>query len=233
MRDLNDAVAAAMKQLIADGSIKTIAEKQVAETVKSIVKDALGLYSPFGKQLTEQIRAAMEINCAELGLSGYNQVVLAIVKRQLDGVIADVGQKRMTEDLQKLLSETAPKEMKLSALIVEFKKWAIKQRNDESCTIIVDALHSDSSIESLRGYRNIHLDPKPRTGKYSCQFQIDVKPDGSIYGCRIGGHDPKQAIFMGALYGFEKSLFRLYAAGTKLLIDQEDFDTRTEIEDED
>ncbi len=51
--------------------------------------------------------------------------------------------------------------------------------------------------------------------------------DGRVYSVRINEIAPKNALFIGPIYGFERKLFQLYAAGTKLVIDcdVDDIDT--------
>lgn len=42
----------------------------------------------------------------------------------------------------------------------------------------------------------------------------------------------KTTLFLGSLHGFPRSIFRMYAAGTKLQIDEVEFSSRVDSDDE-
>ena len=45
---------------------------------------------------------------------------------------------------------------------------------------------------------------------------------GKVVGVRVGGKELQHTAFAGGLFGFDRDLFMLFAAGSRLVIDQED-----------
>src|SRR4051794_2951881 len=103
MRDFEAAVADATHELVKSGKLKEIVAAQVTKTVASIVQDAVSTYSNFGKQLSEAVKASLAIDPSRLGLQGYNQTVLAIVRNALDARVEEVARKKLQADLDKML----------------------------------------------------------------------------------------------------------------------------------
>lgn len=132
-------------------------------------------------------------------------------------------QNEATRQLEQNISELlapAPAEITLEQLIDDF----IKSRLDKSYsdirgdnfTLIIE--HSEGSTV---GYKNIYIDPDDRTSKYSCAVQIAVTPSGEVYGLKIGGKDLKDQLFVGPLYDFERKLFQLFTAKSKLIVPED------------
>ncbi len=182
-----------------------------------------------GKALQAYVKESLQVDFRELDLLGYNAVVLAVVRQKLDNAIHQVGIEKLKKDMDELLGETAPAEIKLSELLVEFKAWARRQqkyaiKRSDVCTIHIG--------EREYGSRWIYLDPA-KVEKYQCKFRMLVREDGEVSQWTLDGMDPKNALFLGPLYGFEKRMFQMYAAGTRLIIDTHDGDgTLPEDEDE-
>jgi hypothetical protein len=225
MRDIEAAVANATHELVKSGRLTEIIKTQVESTVERILKDALGEWSPSGKQLKEAVESALSIDPERLGLPGYNQTVLTIVRNALDARVEEVAGKKLKADLDQMLGTAAPKEIKLSALVKEFKKFARDRGGHEEGEKAVTVI-----LERDRGYssRWLYLDVDPCKEKYRCAFQMLLSNDGDVHVCKIDGHDPKKSIFLGVLTGFDRLIFQMYAAGTKVVIDQEEFDDELE-----
>ena len=236
MFDLEQHVTDAVRELVTSGKLKVMVEAHVAKMLDSILGDALRSYGDIGKQIEAAVKQALAIDPAQLGLTGYNLTVLAIVKQKLDAAIEKVGVEKLSKDMDELLGTNAPVEIKLSKLIEEFKEWAAGQSGTGSrCTIIFE--------ESSYGSRWLYLDKDARKGMYECQFSMLISDKDGAGGtcttngtvpiiCRIEGRDPKQTFIMGKLYGFERTLFQMYAAGTRVVVDETDFDDGLEREGE-
>jgi len=120
-------------------------------------------------------------------------------------------------------------------LVEQFKKWAAERGSESQCTIIFE--------ESQYGSRWLYLDQDRKKGKYDCRFSMLI-PDKDVAGgtctttgtvpslCKIEGPDPKNTFIMGTLYGFERALFQMYAAGTKIIVDETEFDDGLEREED-
>lgn len=225
MQGMNEAVAAATQKIIDAGEIQAMVEKQVRSTVQSIVKESLSEYSPFGKSLKEAVQSSLSVSASDLGLTQYNAVVLSIVKAQLDASIEEIGRKHLKEELEKLLSDSAPKEIKLSTLITEFRKECVRygQREDR-CTIIFKQSWPDNDI--LKHCWSLSLDEKSGKTEYAAAYQFTVHRDTGMIQPRSIAHVNIQAggIFAGGLHGFARLAFQIYATKPKLIVDLDEFD---------
>jgi len=219
MKEMESAVVAAFTTMAESGALQKIIEEKVAKTVSDCVGNVLSSYSDFGKALSEHVKGALNVDFKELGLVGYNEIVLKIIKTKLTDSINTVGKQRIEKELSELLVDP-PAEIKLSALVDQFKERLDREdRRSSRITCIVDT----SDLTGLcPGYAHVFIDKKSGTSKYSCQIQIDVTPTGEVYGLKIGGQDIKNTLFLGPHFGFERSLFQMYAAGTKIIVDDDE-----------
>jgi len=226
MKDFEAAVADATREHVKSGLLTKLVTDQVAKTMKSIVEDSLSAYSPFGKQLKETIVSQLSIDPSKIGLEAYNQTVLAIIRQKLDSILDLKVREKISKQMEELLGTDAPASIKLSKLVEEFKKWAREQYGHKSsCTIVLEEKGQYSS-------RWLYLDLEPRQTVTSSRFAMLISDDGKVTFHRFQGVDPKGGAFLGPVYGFERFLFQMYAAGTEIEIDEEDFDNSL-VEDSD
>jgi len=220
MKELELAVVAAFNTMAESGVLQKIIEEKVAKTVSECVGNVLGSYSDFGKALNEHVKDALRVDFKDLGLVGYNEIVMKIIKAKLTDSINTVGVKRLEKELSDLLVDP-PAEIKLSDLVDQFKSRLDSDRRSSRITCIVDTTDSTGLCP---GYAHVFLDEESGTSKYSCNIRLDVTLAGKVYGLKIGGQDIKNTLFIGPHFGFERSLFQLYAAGTKIIVDHEEVD---------
>ncbi|MEK3974716.1 hypothetical protein [Psychrobacillus sp. FSL K6-1267] len=225
--DLNKMVIASLAKLESEGKVQDIVEKHVSSTVESIVKDAFGSWSDFSKSLKEQVESQLAINLKELNFTTYNATILSAVKEKLNDQIASEGVARINESLEELLSVTKD-EYKLSELVKELA-------ND----IDTDELGYDDYHEMSMHIDNsfslakiIYLDSESGKDKYDCKYGFWVEKDtGKIKNIEIkeGRFSNKRDIrefdaraIMRGFHGLEETLFKMYARGAKLIIDEDD-----------
>jgi len=236
MFDLEQHVTDAVKKLVTEGKMAAMVEAHVAKMRDSILAAALRSYGDIGKQSQEAVKTAIAIDPSALGLCGYNQTVLAIVKQKLDAAVQKIGVEKLSKDMDDLLGTCAPETVKLSVLVEQFKEWAAGHGSESQCTIIFE--------ESQYGSRWLYLDQDSKNGKYDCRFSMLIPDKDGAGGtctttgttpslCKIKGRDPKQTFIMGTLCGFERTLFQMYAAGTKIIVDETEFDNSLEREGDD
>lgn len=149
----------------------------------------------------------------QLGLVGYNEIVLKIVKAKLDASVEVFGKAQIEKDLEELL-KSPPAEIKLSDLVEQMKE-AHKDDERYECTCIVDWGTSD-------GWGRVYLDKNGDKRKNDCEHSLAFTKEGEIYSFSIDRCDPSKKMFFGPTYGFERSLFQMYAAKTKLIIDEDE-----------
>lgn len=221
MDQFNDAVVAAVQKMHEDGSFKTIIEEQVAKTVRDVVGNAVRSYGPFGKQLEKAVTEALAVDTTHLGLGGYNQIVLEIVRRKIEGAFLTVAKEQLEADMAALLSARAPSKITITNLYRNLTAWA--REHHAGCgawgrpTLIVESSQYSS--------RWLYMDPKSGLDKYGCAIHALVRDeDGTVASLRISGKDVSKTLFAGSLYEFEADLFRLYTAKVPIEFDVEDAD---------
>lgn len=215
MKELEQVVSNAFSNIVTAGVIEKAIEEKLTKTITSIINDELQSYSEFGKQLNEHVKRAVKVDFSQLGIPGYNDLILKIIRQRVDANLNKQIEKHVTEQLDELLAP-APDEIKLSELVADFIKFqAEKQSYSCSCDLperITLGVSTDGS------FTHVYLDKEHGSDRYECPWRIDTM-DGRVYSVRINEIDPKNALFIGPMYGFERKLFQLYAAGTKLVID--------------
>lgn len=215
MKEMELAVVAAFNKMAEGGAIQKVIEEKMAATVAEVIGKVLGRYSDFGKKLEDHVAASLNIDLCDLNLVGYNETVLKIIRQQLDESINTIGRKRMEESMKELLSNP-PAEITLSQLVEEMKK-ANEDRGYYECTCIVE--YSDTSFCS--DYKRVYLDKEGGKSNRECDIQLAVTGSGEVFSFSIRGQDLKATIFAGPFYGFDRNLFQMYAAKTKLIIDED------------
>jgi hypothetical protein len=225
MQDLQNAITEKFQQIASSGAIDAMIEKQLTETIQTIIKDSLRSHSDFGRALEEHVKKAVNVDLHRLELPGYNDLILKLIQQQvavqLDNQIAVQIEKQMSE-----LLAPPPAEMRLSELLKEFIE---SKSNDSSC--VCDgperiSLHIEKHPD---GYAHVYFDEDEGKEKYSCGYAIHIASGGRVYSLKIDEQDISKKLFIGPFYNYERRLFQLYAAGTKLIIDGEneyDFDTQ-------
>lgn len=218
--DLAEMVSDAVKDVVSSGKLKEMVEKNIESAIAATVRDSLSTYGDFGKKIKAYLDEAFSIDLKDLGMEGYNLVVLAVIKEKLDKAVETVGREKIKKEMEKLLGSKAPKTIKLSKLMERFKRFAKADYRSDGCrdevTIIVDPVEY--------GSRWINLDPEAKKAKYQCRFRMLINEDGCMALWQTSGIDHKNLVFAGPVYGFEKDLFHLYAAGTLIEVDQTEFD---------
>jgi len=228
MKEFEQAVTAAVQGMVASGKLNEIIEAKVARTVDDIVGEALRSYGDFGKSLKEALVDALAINTDDLGIAGYNTIVLEIVRRKLDAAVITAGKAQIEEDMDKLLSAATPGEIKLSQFLKDFAKDTLWMRDrGRRPTIILD--------ESSGSYhcRWLYLDPKPEQHKHACAYRMLLGDDGIVSNAWIQGADASRTVFLGGFNRFDATVFRLYAAKARIVVDIEYPDDIDLGEDED
>lgn len=219
--DLNKLVNESLAKIEDEGFVQKVVEKQLKSTIESIVDDLFRSYSVFGKNLKKEVESHLSVDLKRLNLAGYNVLVLNAVQEELDKLVHTQGIEKIKESLANLLSEV-PKEYKLSELIEEFKKDVLSDDSDYGGREI--------SFHVKREYGSIYIsfDRDDDKSEYRCQYRIWADKDGSIVTIKIDDKTFDNKAIMGGLWGFDKTLFKIYAAGTKIIIDDGDVDIEYE-----
>ncbi len=223
MKELNDMVNHAMQEITESGKIEEMVNAKLEATIKDIIDSELRSYSTFGKALTEHISKALNVNFDLLNLEAYNQMVLNIIQNMLDARLEQATTKRLEADLATLLADP-PESMKVSELIEAFIETEQEEATEDGREQI-----SFHHIDDGRSFQYIAWDAQPGHERHLCAYQIGFH-DGQPFSFRINGHDPKEKMFMGKLYKFDRLMFQLYAAGVPVELDADNVDTEYRVD---
>lgn len=212
MDDLKSAVSTAFSNVVASGAIEQAIEKQLASTISSLIQNELREYGDFGKAIKERVQQAVGVNLDRMDLPSYNDLILQIIRRQLDGAMHSEAAKQIEANMAKLL-ERAPASITLEKLVEDFIDAHKEDRAGQDFTLLID-----------RKYRTTYvcLDVESGKSEYQCDFRLGVSSDGEVYHLAFGGKEVSKSLFMGPFYGFERALFQLYSAKTKLIVAADD-----------
>ena len=219
MEDLKTAVSTAFANVVASGAIEQAIEKQLASTIGDLIKHELREYSDFGKAIKERVQQAVCVNLGQMDLPSYNDLILQIIRRQVDGIMQSEAAQQLESNMTKLL-EQAPAEITLQKLIEEFIEANKENKEGQDFTLL---------IERKWGSTYICLDEDAGKSEYSCDFRLAIDKDGKVYSLILGAKDVAKTLFMGPFYGFERTLFQLYTAKSKVIVpadaEPHDFET--------
>lgn len=216
MQELKDVVATAFEKIVESGVIEQAIEKKMVETITSIFNEQLRDYSEFGKKLTEKVKASLNVNMHDLAIPGYNDLVLKIIRRQVDAHTGHAIAEQIEKQMSNLLAPP-PREIKLTELVADFIKK--NTPDDDGCSCDDSPEEITFLFEDDGWFKYVRLDKNPNIDKYRCEIQLGLDKDGRIFSLKLDGKDSQHTLFIGPLYNFERSLFQMYAAGTKLVID--------------
>ncbi len=212
-----------------DGRLDQMVAKSVEEAVGKIVRDALSSYSPFAKALSDELKSALGVAPGSLGLQGYNQTVLNIVRAVIDARVEKDGRQAMQAALDDLLGETPPETIKLSKLAEQFGRWFKEnQYGDERPWVQLETSDTTSHFRWLvfgardTGSRTGFGGTRRREiGEETARMLVSME-EGKISCLRADGIDFSKTVFLGrGLRGFVRTLFQMQVAGTRIEIDTE------------
>lgn len=224
MIDLEKLVQDSLKGMFESGKIVEIIDKHTEALVNGVVRDALSTYSEFGKQLSASLSEALKVDVGSIGLPEYNHIVLAIVRRKLEHAIEETGRKQIETDLAAMLSHPVPAEITLTKFIDDFKEWAREDRGIEEyeegeVTAFLD--------EKKYSSQWLYLSRNANTEMFRCDFGILIGEDGKMRAVHFHGKDSEKSLFLGRLHGFERTVFHMHVAKTRIIVDgHEDIDNQ-------
>lgn len=227
MIDLNKMVNESLKKIEEEGYVQEVIDNTIKKTIESVIDDLLRSWSPFGKNLKEEIENKLNIDLKNLDIASYNQLILNAVKEKLDVVIHQQGIEQIKADMDELLANKKS-EYRLSEIIKKLKKDNAEDAIDDDWYEI--SLH----IEKGSVLNFIYFDGEPEKRKHECKYKIITHPeDERIHSIEINDRQFDNKLIMGGLRGIEKELFIMYTHKAKLIIDDENIDTEYGYDDDD
>lgn len=218
--DLTVLINASVEKLIASGAIEKAISDKIEKTVLACVTDAMGEYSDFGKVLKKSVGDALKMH-GDIDLPSYNDTILKFVAKQLEGKTNAVIQREIEGRLKELLTP-APESIKLSDLVAQYIE-SVKSKKDAGCVCYGDQekIFFRLSKDTSPGFTSIELDEDPKAKPGSSDIRFGVYKE-TIYHLAFNSRDVEKQMFVGPLYGFERMLFQMKAAKTRLIIEDGD-----------
>lgn len=216
--DLNKMVNDALTNIESSGFVEKKVQERLEKTIEGIVEDMFREYSDFGKDLKEKVKAELQINLDELHLEIYNVLILKAVAEKVNQTVRLQGIEQLKQGLDEMLT-IEKKDVKLSDLIEKLKEESLEWDDDLRGKEL--SLH----IDKKQYLSFIYIDEKPDKCNYECSYHITVREDGTIFNVKIKDQEISKSLIMSGMRGFEEELFKMYAAGSKLIIDEDDVDT--------
>lgn len=228
--DLNAIVNDAMADISASGFVQETIKKRLQDTTKEIINDLFKEYGTFGKQLKQHISDRLQINFDKLDLASYDVMIINHLQELMDQGVKTLGLEKLHEMMNKMLKD-AKDEYKLSELVKEMKDYASEHNDHDNASEVGMIIDRDFSLTTY-----IYLDPRgDQSSKYRYKYLICVDAKtGEVTRIQIDDKKFDNKTIMSGLYGFDEQLFRLFAHGSKITIDEDEVDLEyPEREDED
>lgn len=211
MIDLNKIMNESLEKVEKNGFVNMTIENAIEKTIESVVSDVFSWGSPFYKNLDEYIKSNLNVNFGELDLTGYNMLVVTAVKEHLDKTLKNEGieklKKRMDDMLQKVKEEYT-----LSEIIEKFKNDKFINFEDEDEITL--------RIEGSAPFCYIYLDSCQGKDRYNCDYMISLN-ESIPFRVKIAGKDTLETKdILNNFIGFNDFLFKIYAAGSKIVLDE-------------
>lgn len=223
MIDLNKLVNDALVKLEEEKFIEQVVQKRLEKTIEDIIDDTFRSWSDFGKNLKEHINNNLNIDLKNLKLQEYNTLVLKAVQEELDKNITVQGIDKIKESVNEMLNDVKP-EYELSEIISKLKDENIKEEYEYDEDDQIDLIIEEASY----GYVHIYMQNQQDSGyssylsgnsKYSYDYQIDLDKEGKPYSVKFKGKEIDTKKICGGLYGLDRLLFKIYASGSKIILD--------------
>ena len=214
-----DAVVLRMiREYLATPDAEAFMRSKVQDSVKRHIESALASYSKLGKQIEEAVEKALRID-GKLDLPSYNQMIIKFVELQVQNLAETAIQKTAAARLKELLTP-APEKIKLSELLEQYRK-ELEEEQDDGCVCYGD--DEDLSIgcsvtdRETGGFRGISLREKASDKNES--IYIGITKEGKVYHIRFADQAIETKLFVGPVYGFERMVYQMKAAGTIIEVD--------------
>lgn len=221
-----DAVVLRMiREYLATPDAEAFMRSKVQDSVKRHIESALASYSKLGKQIEEAVEKALRID-GKLDLPSYNQMIVRFIELQVQDLAEQAIQKTAAERLKELLTP-APEKIKLSELLEQYRK-ELADEQDDGCVCYGedDDLNISCRVTDREhgGFRGIEL--REKASERTESIYIGITKEGKVYHIRFRDQTIENRMFVGPVYGFERMIYQMKAAGTIIEVDDyENVDT--------
>jgi len=210
--DLHKVVSDQFAAIVESGTIQTMIEKHLSESINEILKEQLRSYGAFGKTIKPLVEQALQIDDLR-ELPSYGQFMCNIIRKNVDQQLHGEYAKKLADDIAALFMD-APAEIAFEDLIEKFKEHTKNSAFSE-----LDYRMTLHLEYSQYGSWYVAMDKEDGKEKYRCALRFHVNKEGEMFALTIDDSDMKKDLFIGPFNEFERLLFRMYVQGTKVRIE--------------
>lgn len=237
MPELDDiariAVEAFMKSPEATTKIAAVVKKEC----ESAIENALRWNTPFAKAVGEAVNKALVLH-GEIDLPSYNDTILKIVENCVKTGTEKAIERQVAERMKELLTP-APEKIKLSELLEQYREQL--KDHDYGCECDGEKHFVVELADEKQGFFYVRLNEEKHSTlttykTWDIQFGIHLTRansneegkkylrEGELFSLSFKNAETEKKMFIGPIYNFERSIFQMKAAKTKVIIDREDAD---------
>ena len=238
--DLGMLVADAISEIVDSGVIQNQIRASIEKTVKESIANQLTSYSDFGKRLAAAVGRSLQIH-GDIDLPSYNDTVLKFVRDQLESETRNTIQRQIAERMRDLL-QPVPATISIEKLVDQYREH-LKHEMDSGCVCdgpgeFLFRIDRDKA-SYMTHYRDFAFSGSSEDKSPDIVVGVRIEtadPDrGQIWHLRFRDGDVEKKLFVGPVFGFERTLFQMKAANTVITglatFDADDVDTSLNFHD--
>lgn len=212
----------------ADGA--EFAKKAIHKVLQTAIESATGHSSEFRKRVDAAMLKAIQLH-EDICIASYNDAILKIIERQLDGAVHDAIDSEVAGRMKELL-QPVPASIKLSKLAEDYREY-LKDKSSSGCFCHGESVMTFVKEEqSTSGFVHYGLDDEPNKSIRKCEIQFGLYKS-KVYSLTFDSSEIEKRLFVGPIYGFHRTLFQMKAAQTEVVIDCEPGDVELDYGQED
>lgn len=218
--DINKEMQKATQEYLESDKLKKHIQEQAEQMVNKLIDDSFGYFGGIKEQVKEAIEDELKINVKELGIGGFNKFITDVVKKQLDISVKEETEKKITAELEKILT---PIEKKVS--ITKLKEALLDDAYtydlDICGDVTLDRLDGESGYyeddvftfiiekNGVHDWVDIYLDSRPKKKNYECEWNITVHKNLCSFRHRERGFKATDKAF-GYMGEIEALIYNMY-----------------------
>lgn len=208
--DLNNVVNEKLKEAVDNGTVAKIIEARVNKLLTDVIDEALSSYGDIAKEIKAFVKEKVKIDLSHTDVNEYNHNISVLTSRILNEKLLSYGMEKCEASLNKMLSTEMPKDMSLEELVERFKGDNYEEEGEIS-------FHYELS----HGLVSVYLDEDEDTRAAACKYRFFIDKDDMLSTIYIDDKKLKDQFILGNMYDFDKLLFQIYSAGTKITHSQD------------
>lgn len=219
-----------VSQLIASGEVEAMFKKHILKCLESTISDVMG-WGEFPKKLKAAVsEEVLKLDLSRLTAMDYTAVVTDIVKAELEGTMFGHMKKSISKNIAAYTTSLEKKEWKLSEIIHKFIK-EIKEEKDGGDYGEI-SFHCEKCTYGDEYY--IYFDEKSDKTKYECDYRIGTMRENEVFTFTAKGYSSNDRSGKVPSNGdrffrdMDAFLFKLYTERAKVIVDEDNVETRWE-----